>query len=384
MADVGIALNFGAFNGMDPVVRTLNLASASQPDPTHVLLTFDIPPGSGALLLASYTLDATDGGAAIAVASVAEGTPAPGSAVALTILLSLAAQGTLGKAYRVTVSGVLGAEGEALGTTIVSWTATAERPNVVAVAGAGRIVTVDFDTTPDPATVGAPGSWTVQPLAAGAVVVVTAVALVGSRASLTVLPELTTVESYRATCPATLADLQGNLVAIRTGDFLAPRVVEPESATTWSATGDGALLDIGAGWFELVPWSPSLPPVSLDQLVWLSLFSDRRAGPDDELSVTSGDPVYRGGWWADTFTGDSFGSKLWLLARSPVNPTTLLQIQQFATEALAWMVDAGIAARVDVSVERQDLGQVALQVVVTRCDGSKKAVLYPDLWSSFL
>ena len=94
--------------------------------------------------------------------------------------------------------------------------------------------------------------------------------------------------------------------------------------------------------------------------------------------------MYRGGWWADTYSKDQFGSKLWLLARSPVNPTTLLKVRQYAAEALAWMVDAGIAARVDATAERQDLGRVALRVVVTKRDGTKEAVAYPDLWSAFL
>jgi len=208
--------------------------------------------------------------------------------------------------------------------------------------------------------------------------------LPGNQAAvLTTLPDLTTVESYRVTAPATIADPMGNVIAGRTSDFLAPRNVEPESATAWAATGDGGLVDVGAGWFELVPWSPALPCVALDQLVWVSLFSDRRADGDDDLPDTGGDPVYRGGWWADSYSNDQFGSKLWLLARSPVNPITLMQVQQYAAEALAWMVDAGLAARVDVAAERQDLGRIALQVVITKRDGTNEAVAYPDLWSAF-
>jgi len=58
-------------------------------------------------------------------------------------------------------------------------------------------------------------------------------------------------------------------------------------------------------------------------------------------------------------------------------------VRQYAEEALVWMVDAGIAARVDVTAERQDLGRVALKVVVSKTDGTKEAVAYPDLWSAF-
>ncbi len=254
-------------------------------------------------------------------------------------------------------------------------------------SGKGRSVTVTFNEPIDPGTLGGPGDWSVSPLAAGVHVVVTDVAvLAGSRvAVLTTLPEMTTIESYRVTAPATIRDLDGNPIdaAGRTADFVVPRASEPECATAWAATADGDLLDVGAGFFELVPWSPTVPPASLDQLVWVSLFSDRRADPDDELPDRGGDPVYRGGWWGDTYTDNAFGSKLWLLARAPVNATTLLKVRQYAEEALAWMVDTGIAARVDVTVERQDLGRVALKVVVSKSDGTKEAVAWPDLWAAF-
>lgn len=254
-------------------------------------------------------------------------------------------------------------------------------------SGKGCAVTVTFNVPIAPGTLGAPGDWSVTPLAAGVHVVVTSVVLqAGNRvAVLTTLPEMTTVESYRVTAPSTIRDGDGRLIdpSGRTADFVVPRKGEPESATAWAATADGDLLDVGAGFLELVPWGPTVPPVALEQLVWISLFSDRRAGTDDELPDRGGDPVYRGGWWADTYTGDAFGSKLWLLARSPVNATTLLKVRQYAEEALAWMVDAGIAARVDVAAERQDLGRVALKVVVSKTDGGQEAVAYPDLWSAF-
>lgn len=254
-------------------------------------------------------------------------------------------------------------------------------------SGKGCAVTVTFNAPIDPGTLGGPGDWSVTPLAAGVHVVLTSIVLkAGNRvAVLTTLPEMTTVESYRVTAPSTLRDGDGRLIdtAGRAADFVVPRKGEPESATAWAATADGDLLDVGAGFLELVPWGPTVQPVALDQLVWISLFSDRRAGPDDELPDRGGDPVYRGGWWADTYTGDAFGSRLWLLARSPVNATMLLKVRQHAEEALAWMVEAGIATRIDVAVERQDLGRVGLKVVVSKTDGTKEAVMYPDLWSAF-
>ena len=366
----------------------IDLVSAANDGSTTLVLAFSMPPAGAVLDPASYVMTALDGGVALAIASIVLGAPAPGETYPTTARLALVHQGTNGKTYRVDVAGVTGPDGEALGVSTRTFVAVATRPALVSAAGAGQGVMVAFNEPINPATLGAPAAWTVNPLAAGAHVAVTNVALLaGNQAAvLTTLPNLTTVESYRVTAPATIADPMGNLIdpAGRTADFLAPRVVEPESATAWAATGDGGLLDVGAGWLELVPWGPNVPPVALDQLVWISLFSDRRAGPDDELPDRGGDPVYRGGWWADTYSKDQFGSKLWLLARSPVNPTTLLKVRQYAAEALAWMVDAGIAARVDATAERQGLGRVALRVVVTKRDGTKEAVAYPDLWSAFL
>jgi phage gp46-like protein len=384
--DAGFAFAVGAditVQGDTEPPLTIDLISVTSDGPLALVLTFDVPPAGAVLDPASYVLTALDGGVPLVVASVALGTPGPGEVFPKTARLALAHQGTNGKTYSVIVTGVTGPEGEALASNQMPFVAVATRPALVSASGAGQGVTVAFNEPIAPATLGAPAIWAVAPLAAGAHVTVTNVALLAGNqvAVLTTLPDLTTVESYRVTAPATLADPMGNTIAGRNADFLAPRNVEPESAAAWAATGDGGLFDVGAGWFELVPWSPTRLPVALDQLVWISLFSDRRADPDDELPDHGGDPVYRGGWWADTYSGGSFGSKLWLLARSPVNATTLLKVRQYAAEALAWMVDAGLAARVDATAERQDLGRVALRVVITKRDGMNEAVAYPDLWS---
>ena len=187
---------------------------------------------------------------------------------------------------------------------------------------------------------------------------------------------------YRATCPATVTDLDLNAIdgAHRVADFVTPPLTvaaEPESGNPWAAAADGTqVLDPP---FELVPWGPAEPDMTIEQMVWVSLFSDRRAGPDDELPDTGSGPVYRGGCWFDP----DFGSLLWLLVRAAINSTTLLKVRQYSIEALQWMVDDGIAAKIDVSAERQGIDQIALKVTVYKADGTTEAVNFPDLWAAY-
>lgn len=118
---------------------------------------------------------------------------------------------------------------------------------------------------------------------------------------------------------------------------------------TWSnETGDAdlSLIDLDAD-------------LSTDQgittAVLLSLFTDRRAEPDDQ--PPSGDARDRRGWWADQFAeieGDRIGSRLWLLDRSKRSNETLLRAKEYVREALAWMVEDRVVASVDVVVEATD------------------------------
>lgn len=85
--------------------------------------------------------------------------------------------------------------------------------------------------------------------------------------------------------------------------------------------------------------------------VILSLFTDQRAKDDDV--PPSGDPNDRRGWWGDEFAavqGDLIGSRLWLLDRSKLTNNTARLADEYATEALAWMVQDSVVSTVDVAV----------------------------------
>lgn len=90
----------------------------------------------------------------------------------------------------------------------------------------------------------------------------------------------------------------------------------------------------------------------------ISLGSDRRARPDDDLPSgidalnASSSFVARRGWAGDALDayGRRIGSRLWLLDRAKQNELTRLFVEDLAKEALRWVgSETGTAARISVS-----------------------------------
>ncbi len=103
----------------------------------------------------------------------------------------------------------------------------------------------------------------------------------------------------------------------------------------------------------------------LQTAVILSLFTDRRAHRDD---VLPGDPTDLKGWWADAYPmlpGDLIGSRLWLLSREKQLPEVLVRAQQYAEEALQWLLDDGVAGSVVCSAQAVRMGLLGLTVDIT-------------------
>jgi len=103
----------------------------------------------------------------------------------------------------------------------------------------------------------------------------------------------------------------------------------------------------------------------LETAVVISLFTDRRAKPDDEIPDGTDD---RRGWWGDVFPdfeNDEIGSRLWLLSRAKATQNNLRLAKDYTEEALAWMVQDGVAQSVEVETENQD-GTLAIGVKITK------------------
>ena len=126
---------------------------------------------------------------------------------------------------------------------------------------------------------------------------------------------------------------------------------------------------------------------TLRTAVILSLFLDRRANDDDILPNGSDD---RRGWWADTVapmtdygigggnaSGDCIGSRLWLLSREKQLAGVLERARHYAKEALAWMVEDGVATAVHVVATSPRQGWLALEVTITLPDTSEYRETFP-------
>ncbi|MEM7047821.1 MAG: phage GP46 family protein [Pseudomonadota bacterium] len=104
--------------------------------------------------------------------------------------------------------------------------------------------------------------------------------------------------------------------------------------------------------------------------IYVSLFTDRRAGDEDE--TPDGD---RRGWWGDSWPdhkGDEIGSRRWLYLRRKQTPETAQLIQEADTQALAWLIEDGHATAVAVHCEWQERGLLAERVEITLPIGSTR------------
>ena len=116
----------------------------------------------------------------------------------------------------------------------------------------------------------------------------------------------------------------------------------------------------------------------LPRSVLISLFTNRRANPDDDLPA---DAKY--GWWGDTYApinNDKIGSRLWLLNRSTLTAQTVLKAQEYATEALAWLMDDKVASNVQINTERLNLTSLALQIQITKGYKSLLNIRFVNVW----
>lgn len=118
---------------------------------------------------------------------------------------------------------------------------------------------------------------------------------------------------------------------------------------------------------------------ALPRAVIISLFTWGRALPDDDLPGEE-----RMGWWGDSFpqvAGDRIGSRLWLLARAKILNDTPAKAREYAEQALAWLLEDGVASEVIVQAERGDLGRIDLWCQIVRGSSPRLDIRFNDAWS---
>lgn len=134
--------------------------------------------------------------------------------------------------------------------------------------------------------------------------------------------------------------------------------------------------DAGYGDFVVVP--PSLASGNdLETAIFLSIFTDRQAGPDD---VIPDGTTIRRGWWADDLNYP-LGSRLWLLSRSKATKDVLRRAHDYVTEAVQWLLDDGVVAKFNIYCEFTTPTMLGIQIVPYDRDGNILAVNYRHLWS---
>lgn len=122
----------------------------------------------------------------------------------------------------------------------------------------------------------------------------------------------------------------------------------------------------------------------LTSAVLLSLFTDRRAEPDD---VIPGGAEDLRGTWLDAFAGeegDRMGSRLWLLERAKLLPETVTKMREYCEEALEWMVrDVAKAVIVETWIVRNyPAGIIGAQIDIVKPDGATTRYKFDKLWSA--
>lgn len=113
----------------------------------------------------------------------------------------------------------------------------------------------------------------------------------------------------------------------------------------------------------------------LTRAVIISLFTWRRAGRDDAPRIF--------GWWGirPAVQNDRTGSRLYLLRRSKLTNKTPQLARDYVREALAWMVEDGVASRLDINAVRTGTDSLALAITIYQRDGNIHNIIFDDIWS---
>lgn len=124
--------------------------------------------------------------------------------------------------------------------------------------------------------------------------------------------------------------------------------------------------------------SVSTPTDNLTRAVIISLFTWRRADPDDD----SEQPM---GWWGDsypTIQNDRIGSRLYLLQRTTLTNKTVELARGYLEQALAWLKDDGVVSQIAINVLRRGTEILTAEITLYRNDGNSQLITFDDLWSA--
>jgi phage gp46-like protein len=107
----------------------------------------------------------------------------------------------------------------------------------------------------------------------------------------------------------------------------------------------------------------------LESATLLSLFTNQRVNDEKLLPGNAND---KGGWWGLEFTEFTYGSRLWLLRRSKNMNEMLPLAEQYAKEALQWMIDQEVAQRIDVTASFLNAQTIMMDIQIYRPEVSEE------------
>ncbi|MEM7608182.1 MAG: phage GP46 family protein [Myxococcota bacterium] len=116
---------------------------------------------------------------------------------------------------------------------------------------------------------------------------------------------------------------------------------------------------------------------ALETAVLVSLHTNRRVEPSEVARNVS-----RGGWWGDAYRPEGEpleGSRLWLLTSADSSERDLVQrAQEYARNALAWMLEDDVVESLEVVAERVRPDLIDLTVAAKVADG-RRALIRTEL-----
>ena len=73
---------------------------------------------------------------------------------------------------------------------------------------------------------------------------------------------------------------------------------------------------------------------------------------------------------------------MWLLSREKQLNSVVNKAREYAQEALAWMIEDGVASSVDVTASIVRNGVLGLSIAITRLDGNTSTHRYDYVWKA--
>ncbi|ELW8952456.1 phage GP46 family protein [Yersinia enterocolitica] len=115
----------------------------------------------------------------------------------------------------------------------------------------------------------------------------------------------------------------------------------------------------------------------LETAILISLFTDRLARSDDAID---GDD--RRGWWGDTGSEYPIGSRLWLLRREKLTTKVALKAEDYANEALAWLVDDGVVTAISINAQIVYPNRLNLIINYQQPEKAQVSVKFSWVWET--